>query len=210
MKTILFYGDSNTWGYDPGTGGRYPKDLRWTTICAGLLGEEYDCIPAGMNGRTSAFDDPLKGSRNGTEGIDYELQSHKPLDLLVIMLGTNDLKYTDAKGSAAGMRSLIRKALTVKERFPGSYPVFPEGTAILLISPVLITGTVNDNRSCNEASESAKLASLYEEIAGEYGLWFLDAAPLTLPSAVDGVHLDPEGHQAIAAAAAGKIREILK
>jgi lysophospholipase L1-like esterase len=126
MKNLLLYGDSNTWGFDPATTLRYPYHLRWTTICAALLGDGYNCIPAGMNGRTTAFDDPVKGSRNGIKGLDYELQTHKPLDLFVVMLGTNDLKYTEAKGSAAGMEKLIELVLTANQRYNLSSPVFPE------------------------------------------------------------------------------------
>ena len=209
MKNILFYGDSNTWGYNPADGGRYPRAARWTTICAEQLGAKYHCIPAGMNGRMTAFDDLVKGCRNGIEGLDYELQSHKPLDLMVIMLGTNDLKYTDALGSEEGMRRLVQQVLSANERFSLSYPVFPKKKEVLLISPVLITGTVNDNNACEEAAESEKLADLYEGIADEFGLHFLNAALITGPSEIDGVHLSPEGHALLGLAVAKKIREIL-
>ena len=208
MKNILFYGDSNTWGFNPADGSRYPLHMRWTSICAEQLGAEYHCTTAGMNGRMTTFDDPVKGCRNGVTGLDYELQSHKPLDLMVIMLGTNDLKYTDAEGSAAGMRTLVQQVLSANDRFHLSYPVFPEKTRILLISPILITGTVNDNAACDEAAESAQLAGLYEKIAGEFDLSFLNAARITGPSEIDGVHLSPEGHAAIGSAASRKIREI--
>lgn len=70
--------------------------------------------------------------------MDYELQSHKPLDLCVVMLGTNDLKFTDAQGSARGMEQLLCMILTANERYHLSYPVFPNGAKILLISPVLV------------------------------------------------------------------------
>ena len=93
MRSILFYGDSNTWGYDPRDGSRYPYEKRWTSVCAAALGSGFCCIPAGMNGRTTVFDNPLKGCRNGLDGLDYALQSHKPLDLVTVMLGTNDLGY---------------------------------------------------------------------------------------------------------------------
>ena len=109
-KNILLFGDSNTWGFDPACGGRFPYRVRWTTICAEKLGTAYNCIPCGMNGRTTIFDDPLKGCRNGLDALDFELQTNKPLDLLVIMLGTNDLKYTDAAGSAEGLKKIIEKA----------------------------------------------------------------------------------------------------
>ena len=130
MKSILFYGDSNTWGFDPGTTLRYPYSVRWTSICASLLGSGYNCIPAGMNGRTTVFDDPIKGSRNGIKGLDYELQTHKPLDLFAVMLGTNDLKYTDAEGSAAGMERLIELVMTANQRYNLSSPVFPDSLSL--------------------------------------------------------------------------------
>ena len=208
MKTILFYGDSNTWGFDPSTCGRYPLEERWTTICQQMLGTDFYGIPAGMNGRTTVFDDPFKGCRNGLEGLDYELQSHKPLDLVVLMLGINDLKFTDAAGSAAGMRTVVEHILTVNDRFAQSFPVFPDRARILLVSPVLITGYVNDNTACDESRESEKLASLYQEIARENGLDFLDAAKVTGPSRIDGVHLSPEGHARIGRAIASKILEL--
>ena len=149
MYNILFYGDSNTWGFDPASGLRYPYEERWTTVCARLLGERYHCIPAGMNGRTTAFDDPEKPLRNGCRELDHELQEHKPLDLVVIMLGTNDMKFTDAKGSAAGLEKLVGMVLSVNERFRTSSPVFMGDTndpLILIVSPVHLNASFGDDR----------------------------------------------------------------
>ena len=210
MKNILFYGDSNTWGFDPCTTLRYPYPVRWTSICASLLGSGYHCIPAGMNGRTTVFDDPVKGSRNGIKGLDYELQTHKPLDLFAVMLGTNDLKYTDAVGSAAGMERLIELVMTANQRYNLSSPVFPDcdapGRAILLISPILLCSHVGDLP--NDTADSARLSELYRKIAEKNRLHFLDAALYAEPSDVDGVHLGVEGHRALGTAIAEKIREI--
>ena len=207
MKNILFYGDSNTWGFDPSTTLRYPYPLRWTTICARLLGEDFNCIPAGMNGRTTSFDDPLKGARNGIKGLDYELQTHKPLDLVVLMLGTNDLKYTDAEGCAAGMEKLIGLILSANERYNLSSPVFPAGGApVLLVSPILLKAHVGERG--DDLTQSATLSVLYQRIAGAYGLPFLDAALYASPSGTDGVHLDPDGHQKLGEAIAEKIKSL--
>ena len=202
MKTVLFYGDSNTWGFDPKTRNRYPYESRWTSICAGILGEGYCCIPAGMNGRTTMFDDPLKGCRNGLEGLDYELQSHKPIDILVLMLGTNDLKYTDAAGSAAGLELLVKKVLSANERFCLSSPVFPEEPQILLVAPVLCLENISETGLSDARTESKKISKLYKEVAAKYNLGFLDAAGLTPPSKADGVHLSTEGHRVIGEAVA--------
>ena len=204
MKSVLFYGDSNTWGFDPSTTLRYPYPLRWTTICAKLLGGGYNCIPAGMNGRTTAFDDPVKGSRNGISGLDYELQTHKPLDLFVVMLGTNDLKYTDAAGSAAGMERLAELVLSANERYNLSSPVFPAGPDILLISPILLKAHVGDRD--NDMAESLRLSCLYRRIAEKHRLRFLDASLYAGPSEADGVHLDVEGHEALGKAIAETIK----
>ena len=65
MKNILFFGDSNTWGYTPVTGERYPAGVRWTTVAAALLGGEYNCVECGINGRTTVFEDPWRGCRRG-------------------------------------------------------------------------------------------------------------------------------------------------
>ena len=95
MKRVLCYGDSNTWGYVPGLGVRHPEDVRWTGVAAKLLGPDYRIIEEGMNGRTTAFDDPYYDFRNGKRGLGYALCAHAPLDLIVVGLGSNDLKFTD-------------------------------------------------------------------------------------------------------------------
>lgn len=217
MRNVLFYGDSNTWGFDPSTTLRYPYRSRWTTICASLLGDGYCCIPAGMNGRTTAFDDPVKGARNGLKGLDYALQTHKPLDLFVVMLGTNDLKYTDAEGSAAGMEKLIELVLTANERYNLSSPVFPsltagrerEGSAenpILLVSPIRLKAHVGDLRG--DIAESGRLSALYRSIAERRRLHFLDASLHAEPSVADGVHLAAEGHRLLGEAVAESVKAI--
>ena len=207
MYSILFYGDSNTWGFDPETGLRYPYEERWTSICSRLLGEQYNCIPAGMNGRTTDFDDPVKPLRNGCSEIDHELQSHKPLDMVVIMLGTNDLKHTDAKGSAAGLEKLIKMVLSANERFNSSSPVFMADPKVLIMSPVHLNSSFGTS-GYDDIKESGLLAELYRNLADKYSLFFLDAALFAQPSETDGVHLSRQAHLMIGEAAADKIIKI--
>jgi lysophospholipase L1-like esterase len=159
-----------------------------------------------MNGRTTVFDDPQKGCRNGLKGLDYELQTHKPLDLFVVMLGTNDLKYTDAQGTAKGMERLIALVLNANERYNLSSPVFPEGPRILLISPILLKAHVGGRE--NDIADAAQLAGLYESIAAAHSLAFLDAAQYTEPSDIDGVHLGVEGHRILGETIAKKIKSL--
>lgn len=213
MKNILFFGDSNTWGYDPENGGRYPYDQRWTTIAARLLGEDYHCVAAGLNGRTTVFDDPWKGCRNAKDALDIELQTHKPLDLLVIMLGTNDLKFADAHRSARGMETLSAMAMMANERFSTSSPVFPNGAKLLIISPILIHEKSENNEENDLMpyghEESKLLAAPYRAVAEKFGAYYMNAADYAYPSEIDCEHLTPEGHRALGKAVADKIKTIL-
>ena len=93
MKRILCYGDSNTWGYDPVTGDRFDAHTRWTRILAKALGAGYEIIEEGLNGRTTVWDDPIEGDKNGKTYLMPCLATHRPLDLVILMLGTNDLKH---------------------------------------------------------------------------------------------------------------------
>ena len=214
MKNILFYGDSNTWGFNPEDGGRYPYDLRWTTVAEKILGEDYNCVAAGINGRTTVFDDPWKGCRNGKDALDFELQSHKPLDLVVIMLGTNDLKFGSADLSARGIETLMMMVKMANERFCTSSPVFPNGEKILLISPILI-GEIDENHFeydliPNGHEESKRFAPLYKAMADKCGAYFLNAADYAEPCDIDSEHMTPNGHAALGKAVAAKIKEILE
>ena len=92
MRRILCFGDSNTWGYDPATGERFDEQTRWTGVLQAALGGDYTVIEEGLNGRTTVWDDPIEGHKNGHEYLVPCLETHRPLDLVVLMLGTNDLK----------------------------------------------------------------------------------------------------------------------
>lgn len=212
MKNILFYGDSNTWGFNPENGSRYPYDVRWTSVAAKNLGGDYNCFAAGLNGRTTVFDDPWKACRNGKDALDYELQSHKPLDLVAIMLGTNDLKFGSADLSARGIETILMMVKTANDRFSTSSPVFPDGAKILLISPILI-GPIDENHYeydliPNGHEESMRFAPLYKAMAEKCGAYFLDAAQFAEPSDLDSEHMTPEGHAALGKAVAERIKEI--
>lgn len=212
MKNILFFGDSNTWGYNPENGGRYAYDERWTSIADELLGEEYHCIAAGLNGRTTVFDDPWKCCRNGRDALDIELQTHKPLDLVVIMLGTNDLKFVDAHRSARGVETIVIMAKMANERFSHSSPVFPDGAQVLLVSPILIHEKSENNDEADLMpdghNESKRFAPLYKAVAERNGVHFLNAADFAYPCDIDCEHLTREGHAALGKAIAEKVAEI--
>lgn len=212
MKRILCYGDSNTWGYTPGTGVRYAPDVRWTGILQKELGDEALVIEEGLNGRTTVYENPSNLYRNGLTYLMPCLISQKPLDLVVLMLGTNDLGLTDAYGAADGARCLC-KQIRLAHHLEESSPIFPSGPRILLMAPPLAHENL-DNRECIEhvrhyREESLSFARLYKGLATELGLDYLNAAAYTCPSPIDGVHLDVESHRRLGLAVAEKVRQIL-
>ncbi len=209
-KEILCYGDSNTWGYMPGGVGRYGEDVRWTCLLQRLLGDAYRVQEDGINGRTTAFDDPEAPFRNGLEGLGFALLSGKPLDLVIIMLGTNDLKFVTANRSAAGAKLLIEMLQAANEKYPASTPVFRDETRILLISPIEIGGNAVSEGDYFDIEQSRMFAAEYEALAREMHVHFLDAAKVASPCPIEGTHMLPEGHAALAAAVAQKVRDILE
>ena len=210
MKTVLCYGDSNTYGYDPSNGFRYPADVRWTGILRGLLGPDWVLVEEGCNGRTTVFDDPLEGWKNGLDYLKPCLNSHKPIDVVVLMLGSNDLK--DCFGATAaqiadGAGVLVRTIQEFTQLKQGYEP------KIVLVSPPLIGPGIESSpfsyafdRTAIERSR--RFAAEYRRVADDCGCVFFDAAPVASPSRLDSLHLSPESHRALAEALAGVIRAL--
>src|SRR5277367_6580593 len=132
MSVIVAYGDSNTWGFDPAAGVRFPADVRWTGVMRRELGAAFTVIEEGLNGRTSVFDDPIEPYRNGLTYLPPCLLSHAPLDLIIIALGCNDLKRRFWMSPADIAQGVERLVLTAK-----SFPVGPTGAApdVILVAP---------------------------------------------------------------------------
>ena len=207
MSTILCFGDSNTWGYNPTNKERYTRDERWPGVLRNELGDDVWIIEEGLNGRTTVFDDPIEAYRNGLKYLIPCLDSHQPLDLVILMLGTNDLKKrfsTSAYDVGKGIRILIDVILASGSGPGGNAP------KILLVSPTPFEKLTEKAELFEGAEEkSLRLARHYAQIAEEYGLAFLDAGLVIKSSKIDGFHLEVSEHHKLGLAIAQSVQKIL-
>jgi lysophospholipase L1-like esterase len=205
MKTILCYGDSNTWGYAPTENRRYGRPERWPGVLRERLGEGYIIIEEGLPGRTTVHDDPIEGAhKNGLAVLPAIMESHVPLDLVIIMLGTNDLKKRfslSAYDIAQGAGALVH---FIKQ---GTWGVMPQ---VLLICPPPIT-TLTDFAQMFEgaAEKSRALAAQYKRVAQELDVPLLDAGEIIVSSERDGIHFEPDQQRKLGHAVTDVVRDML-
>lgn len=216
MKRIVCFGDSNTWGYVPGTGARYDEQTRWTALLRKSLPDDCVVIEAGMNSRTTSFDDPTCDYLNGRKGLLYTLLSAKPVDLLIVSLGTNDLKYTDAKGSSRGLDALLHTVESANHICSdhGCTPVLAPSAQVLVISPIALHPSIDAKQPPSSLSgkydASLHFAEYYYEVSQAHHTAFLDAAQYAFASEADCVHMPAEAHAALAAEITKAVRALLK
>lgn len=211
MKTVLCYGDSLTWGYDADTQDRHGRESRWPVVLQTLLGEEVEVIAEGLNGRTTAFDDPLAAfDRNGARILPTILSTHAPIDLVVLMLGTNDMKPYIHGNPVVAQRGMKRLVEIIRAH---DYPAGERTPAVLLVAPPAIVSTGNAEFAeiySGGTHSSPHLAGLYEALADEVGCCFFDAGTVAKTSSIDGVHLDAENARKIGEALAPLVRVMLQ
>jgi len=207
-KRILCYGDSNTWGYMPGLASRYPDDVRWTGVLRNLLGDGFTVLEDGINGRTTVYDQDWAVGRNGRKGLDYALQAQKPLDLIIIMLGTNDLSMVDMGKVELGIHEIARVAKNADSIINVSAPIFPDGAKVLLIAPPPYHKTCEKEPALvGKYAESCRFPEVVKRVADDLGLFYLDGSGYAEVSEVD-CHLTEKGHRQLGTAVAAKVQEI--
>ncbi len=204
-KTILCYGDSITWGYNPAKTNRMTFEERWTGVLGNGLGNDYKVIEEGLNGRTTIRDDPFNNSyKNGLKYLIPCLDSHKPLDMCILLMGTNDLKKRfglSAAEIANGIRILVD---TIKNSASGPGGLAPK---ILLLVPPYIKKLNNYPYEFEDSYyKSQDLPDYYAQIARDYNCDFLDTSKIIVASQLDGVHPDVGEHQKLGNA----VLEIIK
>ena len=210
---ILCYGDSNTWGYISGSNHqRYGNNERWTKILAKLLGNNFEIIEEGLNSRTLISNDtrPGKEGKNGYEYLIPCLDTHDPIDLVILMLGTNELKSTYNK-SAKEVGEMLEKyfvktILNRKSQLKDSYP------SLLIITPPIVNEEQEyckaNNKYFGATQKSKELNDIYKDIAERYNCYFLSNQGLE--TGIDGVHLTKESHKKLAEMLKDKINNIYR
>jgi lysophospholipase L1-like esterase len=213
MKNILCYGDSNTWGARPieavGVVERYGPDVRWTGVMRSHLGEGYQVIDEGLNARTTVHDDPIDGAyKNGLTYFRPCLESHVPLDLVIIMLGTNDLKSRfslTAYDIASGIKTLLEVVQSIGPKNSGVVP-----QTLVIAPPPLARLSVLAEMFTGGTEKSLQFAPHYETFARLFDCDFLNAGDLVTTSDLDGVHFDADQHQVLGQAVAATVLKILE
>jgi lysophospholipase L1-like esterase len=210
MKSILAFGDSLTWGFRAGEWTRHAFEDRWPNALAAGLGGKVRVIEEGMNGRTTVFPDPTDlAERNGAIALPMLLTTHQPLDLVIIMLGTNDIKYANrcrAFDASMGMTRLIQ----IVQTFPWIKTAGPP--KVLIMSPPALRHTADEwfNDLWGHAIEESKLfARHYKRVAEEMGVHFFDAGSVAVTDPTDGGHLDADNTRKIGQALVPVVKEIL-
>ena len=207
MPVIIAFGDFNTWGSDPATGGRFPREQRWPTVMQRELGSEYEVIAEGLRGRTTVHDDPIEPYRSGADALPPCLMSHAPVDLVILALGCNDLKKrfsVSAFDIAEGAARLIFLARAYGEGPDGRAP------GILLVAPPPIARLTGYAEMFEGGAEKSRLlGERFREIARQEGIAFLDAGAVIRCSDLDGIHYEADQHALLGSAAAEAARKAL-
>jgi lysophospholipase L1-like esterase len=182
-------------------------DIRWPGVLRTALGSGYWVIEEGLNGRTTVWEDPIERHKNGSAQLPSILLSHHPFDLIIIMLGTNDLKMrfsVPARDIAAGAGVLVD---LVNQSDCGPNGGAPQ-TLLMAPPPVVVLSQYADMLAGAEA-KSKLFAKEYARVAELKGCHFLDAGSIIVSSEVDGVHFDASEHVKLGHAVAAKVRQIL-
>lgn len=210
VKTILAFGDSLTWGFEAGTFARHPFDVRWPNALAGKLGSGYRVIAEGLNGRTTVHDDNLVDEmRNGAKALPMLLSSHQPLDLVIIALGTNDLKHP-WWSRACDARRGVQRLVEIVQRF--NWAVDMPRPKILVVAPPAVIHTDNadfDKMFAHGIKESQKFGEEYRQLAVTHGVEVFEAARVVEADPRDGIHLDAANTKKLGEAMAPLVRQML-
>lgn len=199
---ILCYGDSNTWGHNPSDGSRFEN--RWTAVLRQCLGEAHEVIEEGLCGRCASFVDSVKPYRHALSSIRMVLETHQPIDAIIIMLGTNDLKANFSPNAVAISNGIKEMIHIIKDQY--IYNEHSKIPDIYIVSPIEVREGYKDIPRVYEQfgeyaiENSKKLATYYQDVCKANDCNFLDASLYAQASTNDCVHMDEENHIKLARA----------
>jgi lysophospholipase L1-like esterase len=210
MRTVLCFGDSNTYGQVPGGSplDRYVLEERWPGVLQRALGPDWHVIEEGLSGRTTVHNDPIEGDlKNGRTYLRPCLMSHAPVNLIIIMLGTNDLKARfgqPASEVAMGIGCLVHD---IRDLAPGPGGKVPE---VMVVAPPPMRDDIKEWESIFRGAQvkSHELALQFEIIADSLEVHFFDAGSVCACNPLDGFHIDDEAHRSLGLALAGEVEAI--
>ncbi|WP_299611687.1 GDSL-type esterase/lipase family protein [uncultured Tateyamaria sp.] len=211
-RTILCFGDSNTHGTVPmptiSDKGRHAKQHRWPSVMAAAFPPDWDIVAEGHPGRTAVWDDPIEGAhKNGARVIQAILETHRPIDLVILMLGTNDLKArfgVSASDIALGIQRLVTD---IFRSDCGPDAMAPD---IIMAAPVAVQEVgIFEDIFAGAAERSLELPQHLKEVACRHGTGFVDLNSVANVDPIDGIHLSKDAHAAIGAAMAHAVADRL-
>lgn len=210
MRTVLCFGDSNTHGQVPGGTplDRYRWPERWPGVLQTHLGDKWRVVEEGLSGGTTVHDDPIEGAlKNGRTNLRPCMMSHAPLDLIIVMLGTNDLKARfgqPASEVAMGIGCLVHD---IRELSPGPGGICPE---IMVVSPPPMLDDIKEWEFIFKDAQpkSRQPALRFEVIADSLSVHFFDAGSVCGCDPLDGFHINAQAHAELGAALAGEVEAI--
>ena len=211
MINILCFGDSNTWGYDPETQTRFSKKIRWTGVLQQLLGTSFNVIEEGLNGRTTNVNEKeehdlgyCRPYRSAMDLLSILIETNSPLDLIIVMLGTNDLKtnFNQSPDMIAENTRLVCESIISNDYFQSKSIILVAPTHINENSPNLLESFVGTT------SASKSFANSYKKISDDLNLIFLDASESVITNEIDGLHWDAMQHSDFANSLFNKIKKV--
>lgn len=212
-KNILIFGDSNSWGWKPENDlvkplERWDDDVRWGGVMQKELGDDYKVIIDGLNGRTTVWDDPIEEYRCGKNQIVPSMDAHAPFDMIIIFVGSNDLKVrysVCAQDIANSAALLVQKAQKQIGDFTG------EPKILLVCPPPLgeVSKGIFWNTFGGSEAKSKQLAEFFKGVAEVNGVEFVDAGSIVQSSAIDGLHLDADAHEKLGKAMAPIVKGMI-
>ena len=215
VATVVCFGDSNTWGYSVARAAdpvpRLPAEDRWVSVTARALGPGHVVIAEGLPGRTTVFDEPIEGEHlNGHRLLRACLETHKPVDVVVVVLGTNDLKslYSASAWDIARDAGKLLDVVAISGCGPdGSAP-----QALLVAPPpTRVTGLGAPFEDVLERADakSRRFDAEFSAVAEDRGVAYLNAGDVIESSPIDGVHWSPQAHRAIGQAIAASVKGLV-